>query len=81
MTPHLVRRRADAEAIRAGHRLTFTGQYTHDPDGTWFVRVPEVYAATRALRFDEIEDAVRTLVALTLDVDGDAFDVRLEPAA
>lgn len=79
LTPREIRRGKDAELIRAGRRLLFTGQCERDGE-LWFVSVPEVYSATQAERFEDLELMVRGLVAIVLDVEPDAFDVRLEPA-
>ena len=77
-----MQRGRQAALIRAGIRLTFTAYYEPERGPlTWFVQVPEIYAATKAQTFDEVEGAVRELVALTLDVDADAFDVTLQRAA
>jgi hypothetical protein len=73
-------RARDAELIRSGRRITFTAHYEREDSMSWFIQVPEIYASTHSVRFDEIEPAVRDLVVATLHVEGDAFDVRLERA-
>lgn len=58
----------------------YTAHYEREPDKlSWFVHIPELYLATRAFHVEDIEDLVRGLVATTLDVDADAFDVQLIP--
>lgn len=73
-------RRRDAELIRSGRRIIFTAHYEREDTTSWYIAVPEIYGATHAVRFDEIEVAVRDFVAVTLDVDRDAFEVRMERA-
>ncbi len=70
------------DQIRAGRRPTFTAFFEPERGAlSWFVQVPQIYGAATSSSFAEIEAVVRDLVAVTLDVDRDAFDVRLERVA
>jgi hypothetical protein len=44
----------------------------------WMVRVPEIDGLTQARRFSEVEEMARSLLAISLDVPEDSFDLRVE---
>ena len=44
----------------------------------WMVHVPDIDGLTQARRLAEVEPMARSLVAITLDVDPDSFDLSIE---
>lgn len=49
-------------------------------DGRWWlVHVPELDALTQARRYTEVEEMARSLIAVTLDVEPDSFDLDVSP--
>jgi hypothetical protein len=44
----------------------------------WMVRVPEIDGLTQARRFSEVEEMARSLLAITLEVPEDSFDLLVE---
>ena len=47
-------------------------------DRWWMVRIPEIGGITQARRLSEAESMARSLIAITLDVPADSFDVDVE---
>ncbi len=48
-------------------------------DGKWWmIEVPEIDGLTQARRLAEVEDMARSLIAMTLDVEPDSFDLVIE---
>jgi hypothetical protein len=47
-------------------------------DRWWMVRIPEIGGLTQARRLSEAKSMARSLVAITLDIPADSFDVDVE---
>ncbi len=47
-------------------------------DRWWMVRIPEIGGLTQARRLSEAKSMARSLIAITLDVPADSFDVDVE---
>lgn len=65
-----------ATLIRVADRRTYAAVVTRDGDW-WMVRVPEIDGLTQVADLDGVEQAARELVAVTLDVPADSFDVNM----
>ncbi|EQD47326.1 hypothetical protein B1A_14362, partial [mine drainage metagenome] len=47
-------------------------------DRWWMVRIPEIGGLTQARRLSEAKSMARSLVAITLDIPADCFDIDVE---
>jgi len=66
----------ERERIRLGERPMFRAET--EPDGRFlFIRVPELGVATQAESRDKIEEMVRDLISLWLEVSPDTFDIQV----